>query len=69
MINNETIKLTPREQQVLDVLMERGCTNKQIGKFLHIAETTVKLHMSSILKKHSLRTRSQLILFAKNTVN
>ena len=65
MINNETIKLTPREQQVLDVLMERGCTNKQIGKFLHIAETTVKLHMSKILKKHGLKTRSQLILFAR----
>jgi len=59
------IKLTPREQQVLDILLERGCTNKQIGKFLHIGESTVKLHMSSILKKYGLRTRSQLIIFAK----
>jgi two-component system nitrate/nitrite response regulator NarL len=64
-MNHDLAKLTPREQQVLDLLIERGSTNKQIARNLHIVESTVKLHMSSILKKYGAKNRTQLMVFAR----
>jgi len=58
------IHLTPREQQVMSLLLSRGSSNKQIGQSLGISESTVKIHMSSLLKKYCAQTRTQLMLFA-----
>jgi len=59
------IHLTIREQQVLELLLIRGSSNKQIGRSLGISESTVKLHMSNILKKYCAKTRTQLMIFAR----
>jgi len=53
--------LSPRERQVLDVLLE-NCPNKEIGKKLHISERTVKFHVSRLLEKFGVRRRTDLIL-------
>jgi two-component system response regulator DevR len=53
--------LTQREREVLDALLE-NLANKEIGEKLHIAERTVKFHVSSLLEKFSVRRRSDLIL-------
>ena len=64
---NNIISLTHRQQQVLSLIVSRGSSNKVIAKNLKISESTVKLHITAILKKYCLRNRTQLALFAKKT--
>ncbi|WP_138467656.1 response regulator transcription factor [Poseidonocella sp. HB161398] len=52
--------LTPREREVLDGVA-RGLLNKQIAGELGLAEITVKLHRSSMMKKMGLRTVAELV--------
>lgn len=60
------VSLTPRQTQILHLLSHRGASNKVIAKMLNISESTVKLHMSAILKKFGVRNRTQLAVFHKN---
>jgi DNA-binding NarL/FixJ family response regulator len=60
-----TIKLTTRQAQILRLIQERGCSNKQIAKLLDITESTVKLHVGSILTKYGVKNRTQLAVFAR----
>ena len=55
--------LTPREQDVLRILMQ-GATNKEIGRQLYICEKTVKSHLNSIFKKLNVSSRIEAILYA-----
>jgi DNA-binding CsgD family transcriptional regulator len=50
--------LTPRERQVLALLAE-GMTNREIGERLYMAEKTASVHVSRILAKLDVRTRTQ----------
>ncbi|HEX6339551.1 response regulator transcription factor [Umezawaea sp.] len=56
--------LTERETEVLACLGE-GLSNQQIGKRLHIGETTVKTHVSRVLTKLDLRSRVQAAILAQ----
>lgn len=56
--------LTPRESDVLE-LLSLGLTNRQIGEQLHLAEKTVKHHMTSILQKLHVSTRTEAALLAQ----
>lgn len=60
---NTDIQLTPRQTQILSLIKNRGASNKAIAKILNITESTVKLHITSILKKFGVRNRTQLALF------
>jgi NarL family two-component system response regulator LiaR len=55
--------LSRREADVLR-LLARGSANKQIARDLSIAEKTVKTHVSSILGKLGLQSRTQAALYA-----
>lgn len=55
--------LSDRELEVLR-LVARGLSNREIGQALHIAEGTVKSHVSNILSKLHLAHRTQAALFA-----
>ncbi len=50
--------LTPRELQVLTLIAE-GATNRQIGTALFMAEKTASVHVSRILNKLGVRSRTQ----------
>jgi DNA-binding CsgD family transcriptional regulator len=50
--------LTSRERQVLALLAE-GATNRQIGAALFMAEKTASVHVSRILSKLGVRSRTQ----------
>jgi DNA-binding NarL/FixJ family response regulator len=50
--------LTPRERQVLALIAE-GATNRQIGNALYMAEKTASVHVSRILTKLGVRSRTQ----------
>jgi DNA-binding NarL/FixJ family response regulator len=58
----QQIQLTGRQQDVAKLISQRGCSNKVIGKVLSISESTVKIHVSAILKAYGVRNRTQLAL-------
>lgn len=55
--------LSEREMEVLQ-LMAKGMSNKEIGRALWIGETTVKTHVSHILRKLGQADRTQAVLAA-----
>jgi DNA-binding NarL/FixJ family response regulator len=55
--------LSERETEVLR-LLARGLANKEIARELSIAEKTVKTHVSSILGKLGVQSRTQAALYA-----
>ncbi len=54
-------RMSRREQQVLDALLE-NLANKEIAVRLNISERTVKFHVSNLLAKFGVRRRADLIL-------
>ena len=55
--------LTTREREVLS-LIATGCSNRQIGRHLGVAERTARTHVSNILTKLGLASRTQAALWA-----
>lgn len=56
-------ELTDREQQVLQ-LLARGMSNKAIGRQLFISETTVKFHVSNLMRKLEVSRRAEAVYAA-----
>jgi DNA-binding NarL/FixJ family response regulator len=56
--------LTPQQMRILQLVCE-GKLNKQIAYDLGIAETTVKAHISAILRKLGVQSRTQAVLVAQ----
>ncbi len=50
--------LTTRELEVLNMVV-KGMTNKEIGALLHVAEVTVKQHVSHLFQKLNVNDRTQ----------
>jgi DNA-binding NarL/FixJ family response regulator len=57
--------LTPREREVLE-LVATGASNRQIAEALVVSERTARTHVSSILTKLDLVSRTQAALWAVN---
>ena len=55
--------LTKREVEVLQVLA-KGKSNREIGEILSITEATVRTHVSNILAKLHLASRTEAALYA-----
>lgn len=54
-------KLTPQQLKVLQMLRQ-GLLNKQIAYELQVGETTVKAHVSEILRKLNVYSRTQAVI-------
>jgi DNA-binding NarL/FixJ family response regulator len=57
------VDLTPREHEVLTCIT-RVQSNRDIAEQLHIAEKTVRIHVSSVLDKMGARDRTQATIYA-----
>lgn len=55
--------LTPRERQTL-AWLAKGVSNKEIARALDLAESTVKVHVQSVLRKLNIKSRVQAAVFA-----
>lgn len=60
--NKNHHSLTGRQQEVFDLIANRGLSNKQIARVLNISESTVKIHVSAVMKNLCVRNRTQLAL-------
>lgn len=54
--------LTPREHEVAGLVAE-GCTNRQIGRALGIAEKTTEVHVHNIIRKLGARSRAEVAVW------
>lgn len=54
-------ELTPKQIRVLGYL-RNGLMNKQIAHEMNVTEATIKAHISAILRKLEIRTRTQAVL-------
>ena len=55
----EAAKLTPREKDILDLLLKRR-TNPEIAEHLHVSVNTVRTHVKNILKDLGMGSRREL---------
>ncbi len=60
---NTQVELTPRERDVL-ALVADGLSNAEIAERLHVAVTTVKTHVTSLMTKTGADNRVRLALYA-----
>ncbi|MEO8752743.1 MAG: response regulator [Casimicrobiaceae bacterium] len=60
---SKVAQLSPREQEILRGIA-RGASNKEIGRELGIAETTVKIHVQHVLRKLDVSSRVQAAVIA-----
>ena len=56
-------RLTPQQMRVLMMLSE-GLLNKQIAYALSVSEATIKAHVSAILQKLGVESRTQAVIAA-----
>jgi DNA-binding NarL/FixJ family response regulator len=57
--------LTPQQLRVL-LLVGEGLLNKQIADQLGLAENTVKIHVTAVLRKLDCRSRTQAAILLKS---
>jgi DNA-binding NarL/FixJ family response regulator len=55
--------LTERQMEVLALMMQ-GKSNKAISRVLNLAEPTVKIHVSAILKALKVANRTEAVIAA-----
>ncbi len=56
--------LTPREREVLELMIEGITSNRKLAKRLNLSENTVKFHIRNILDKLRLHDRAQIVGYA-----
>jgi FixJ family two-component response regulator len=62
-LRNRYVSLTPREQQVM-ALVVSGLLNKQVGGELRISEITVKAHRGQVMQKMKANSLADLVRMA-----
>ena len=58
MIDLEQAKVTPRDQQVLNLLVQ-GCRNKEIARQLNLSPRIVRQHLRTLSLRAGIRERRE----------
>jgi DNA-binding NarL/FixJ family response regulator len=61
---NHGLDFTPRQLETLALLV-KGHPNKEIARYLNLAEATVKMHVTAIFKSLGVSNRTQAVLAAE----
>ena len=64
MINLNEIKITPRDQEVLHLLVQ-GCSNKEIAMQLNISPRTVKQHLRTLFLRAGIKEGRKRVKLAR----
>jgi DNA-binding NarL/FixJ family response regulator len=56
--------LTPRERDVLELMVEGVVSNRKLASSLDLSENTVKFHVRNILDKLRLHNRAEVVAYA-----
>lgn len=62
--NRQGVNLTPRQRQVLELIL-RGRSNKAIAAELSLSEATVKMHLGYVFKILGVSNRTQAVIEAE----
>ena len=60
---NRSYGLTPRERQVLEMVVA-GCPNKEIARACSVSEQTIKHHLTRVFDKTGVSSRVELVMVA-----
>ena len=63
MFNLDQIKITRRDQQVLNLLVQ-GCSNKEIASELDISPRTVKQHLRTLFLRAGIKHGRKRVILA-----
>ena len=63
MLNLDQIKITRRDRQVLDLLVQ-GCSNKEIATELDISPRTVKQHLRTLFLRAGIKEGRKRVILA-----
>ena len=63
MIEMNQVKVTPRDQQVLNLLVQ-GCSNKEIAGQLKISPRTVKQHLRTLFLRAGIKQGRKRVILA-----
>jgi DNA-binding NarL/FixJ family response regulator len=63
MLNLDQIKITRRDQQVLQLLVQ-GCSNKEIAAELNISPRTVKQHLRTLFLRAGIKQGRKRVILA-----
>ena len=63
MLNLDRIKITRRDQQVLNLLVQ-GCSNKEIAVELNISPRTVKQHLRTLFLRAGIKQGRKRVILA-----
>jgi DNA-binding NarL/FixJ family response regulator len=55
-------ELTPREEEVLKLLVLTGKTNPELAELLGCSARTIKTHLHSIMQKTGVHSRTELVI-------
>ena len=67
-LRDRLITLTPQQVRVL-MMLSQGLLNKQIAYELSVSEATIKAHVSAILQKLGVESRTQAVIAASKIAN
>lgn len=66
---SERYRLTQRESEIFALILTDGCTNREIAERCAIAEKTVKIHISNMMKKADIGSIRKLFSLFFMTMN
>lgn len=67
-LTNLSFQLSPRQAQILYLIVTQGACNKTLAKITKLSSSTIQYHLGAIYKKYEVSGRTELVVAAKNDV-